>query len=66
MRLYDSDFIEIGKPQQASFMNGGQDSLMNSRIHCSRGGMPYYMNWASHSLIISDLHPLDNTESRLY
>ena len=46
MRFYDSNFIEIGKPQQASFMNGRQDALMNSRINRGRGWMPYYANWA--------------------
>jgi len=65
MRFYDSYFIKIGKPQQASFMDRRQDALMDRRIHIGRRRMPYYMNWASHSLIISDLHALDDTQSLL-
>jgi hypothetical protein len=66
VRLYDSDFIEIGEPQQASLMNGRQDALMNARIDCGRSRMPYYADWASHWFIISDLQPVDDTETRLY
>jgi hypothetical protein len=44
MRLYDSSLIEIDKPQQASLMNGRQDTLMDSSIHIGRGRMPYYTN----------------------
>jgi len=43
MRLYDSNLIEIGKSQQASLMNGGQDTLMDRGVHIRRGRMPYYM-----------------------
>ena len=32
MRLYDSNFIEISKPQQASLMNGRQDTLMDCGV----------------------------------
>jgi hypothetical protein len=65
VRLYDSDFIEIGEPQQTSLMNGRQDALMNARIDCGRGRMPYYTNWASHRSIICDFHAVDDTQSRL-
>ena len=64
MRLYDSNFIEVSKPQQASLLNGRQDTLMNCRIDCRRGRMPYYPNWASHSLIINDFQTLDDVEMR--
>jgi len=66
VRLYDSDFIEIGEPQQASLMNGRQDALMNARIDCGRSRMPYYADWASHWFMISDLQSVDDTETRLY
>ena len=32
MRLYDSDFIEIDKPQQALLVNRREDVLMNCEI----------------------------------
>jgi hypothetical protein len=66
MRLYDSDFIEIGKPQQASFMDGREDALVDRRIHIVRGRMPYYTNWASHWLIISHIQAVDDRLTRLY
>ena len=32
VRLYDSNFIEIGEPQQASLMNGREDALVDCGI----------------------------------
>jgi hypothetical protein len=66
MRLYDSGLIEIGKPQQALFMDRRKDMLMDSRIHIGRRRMPYYMQRASHGFIIIDLQPVDHGETRLY
>ena len=66
MRFYDSNFIEIGKPQKPSFMDRRQDALMDCRIHIRRCRMPYYMNWASHCSIITDHQPVDHTETLLY
>src|SRR5579864_333871 len=57
--LNDANLAVIEKPQQSLLMNGGQDALMNSRIDASRGRMSYYMNWASHCFIISDLRHVD-------
>ncbi len=63
MRLYDSDFIKVGKPQQASLMNGREDALMNARIDDRRSRMTYYTNWASHWFIICDLRPVDDKQT---
>jgi len=64
--LDDANLAVIEKPQQSLLMNGRQDALMNARIDCGRSRMPYYADWASHWFIISDLQPVDDTETRLY
>ncbi len=45
VRLYDSDFVEISKPQQASLMDGREDALMDCGIDVRGSRMPYYSNW---------------------
>lgn len=63
MRLNNSNLIEIGKPQQTLLVNRGQDGLVNSSIHLSRGRMPYYMDWASHNSIIAGIRAIGATHA---
>src|SRR6266853_3132144 len=42
VRLHDSRFVLISKPQQSLLLNRSKDKLMSCGIHCSRRRVPYY------------------------